>query len=492
MPVRGRRARRAPQERVTRVRPSPGEVSWTESGSPEQPRILVIDDEESTLYLLRKFLIGQGYRVEITPSGLEAIELVKQADFDVLLLDLRMPQIDGLDALREVRRYDEAVSILIMTAFGSIKDAVEAVKLGADDFLLKPLSLEALDLNLRRILEYRALKAECLRLREQASLREESGNLLTRNRQLAGILDLIRKVAPLKSTVLIQGESGTGKELLARTIHTLSPRATRRFIALNCGVIPVNLLESELFGYEKGAFTGAESRKPGYFEVADGGTIFLDEISEMPMDLQVKLLRIIQERRFQRIGGTDEIATDVRIIASTNRDLEEEVAQNRFRRDLYYRINVIKVTMPPLRERSEDIALLSFHFLHKYSREFEKPVRGICPQVMELFLHSRWDGNIRELENAIEYAVAVCDGPEITLRDLPNNLRGEPAIMRIAPELKPYTVAKEAFEVEYLKRLLRKSGGNISQAARMASIPRQNLYEKLKKYSLEPEPFRWT
>jgi DNA-binding NtrC family response regulator len=490
MPVRDRRARRVPQEEATRARISPEDTPGTESGSPEQPRILVIDDEESTLYLLRKFLASQGYSVEITPSGLEAVELVRQAGFDILLLDLRMPQIGGLDTLREIRRYDEAVSILIMTAFGSIKDAVEAVKLGADDFLLKPLSLEALGLCIRRILEYRALKAECALLREQVSLQEESGNLLTRNRQLAGILDLIRKVAPLRSTVLIQGESGTGKELLARTIHTISPRADRRFVALNCGVIPVNLLESELFGYEKGAFTGADSRKPGYFDAANGGTIFLDEISEMPMDLQVKLLRVIQERRFQRIGGTDEIATNVRIIASTNRNLDEEVAQNRFRRDLYYRINVIKVTMPPLRERSEDIALLSFHFLHKYNREFEKSVRGICPQVMELFLHSRWDGNVRELENAIEYAVAVCEGPEITLRDLPIDLRGEPAIMRIAPELKPYTVAKEAFEVEYLKRLLRKSGGNISQAARMASIPRQNLYEKLKKYSLEPEPFR--
>ncbi len=456
-----------------------------------KPRILVVDDEESTLYLLQKYLSGLGYQVEITPSGLEAIELVRNTAFDLLLLDLKMPRMDGLETLRRLRQEDGSVSVLIMTAFGTVKDAVEAMKHGAEDFLIKPLQLEALALVLRRALDYRALQAECASLRDQVGRGAEDGSLVTRSRRMAGILDMIRKVAPLRSTVLLQGESGTGKELLARMIHRCSLRAGRRFVALNCGVIPIHLLESELFGHEKGAFTGADSRKAGYFEVADGGTIFLDEIGEMGMDLQVKLLRVIQERRFQRIGGTDEVGTDVRIIASTNRDLSEEVACNRFRRDLYYRLNVIGITVPPLRERVEDIAPLSFHFLRKYSAEFEKPVRGIDPAVMQLFLRHRWDGNVRELENAIECAVAVAEGPEITPQDLPADFRVEKDLPVPGVDLKPYSAAKEDFEVEYLKRVLSRAGGNVSLAARLSSIPRQHLYEKIHRYGLETGAFRW-
>jgi len=312
----------------------------------------------------------------------------------------------------------------------------------------------------------------------------------SRSKKMQEVFELVRKIAPLRSTVLIQGESGTGKELIARAIHFGSPRAAKRFIAINCSVIPVDLLESELFGHERGAFTGAVSRKIGYFEAAGGGTILLDEISEMSVELQVKLLRVIQERSFQRVGGTEDIPTDVRIIASTNRDLEAEVAQGRFRKDLYYRVNVVRIGVPPLRDRPEDIPLLCYHFLTTYANEFHRGVQGIDPVAMEAIQRHRWDGNVRELENVIERAVAVAEGKQITVRDLPREFTKAQSALRADGELKPYHIAKQDFEARYLRRVLEKSRGNISLASRLAEIPRQNLYEKLDKCGIDKGSFR--
>jgi DNA-binding NtrC family response regulator len=407
-----------------------------------------------------------------------------------VLLDMMMPDLGGLSTLKQIKTIDENISVLIMTGYGSIKSAIEALKNGADEFLLKPLSLEALGIIIERVREHRRLKGECQYLRSQIGAQVEGRNLVTRNKRMQEILDLVLKVAPLRSTVLIQGESGTGKELIARAIHHESPRAEKRFIAINCSVIPVQLLESELFGYERGAFTGANSRKIGYFEAAGGGTILLDEISEMSVELQVKLLRVIQERCFQRVGGTEEIPTDVRIIASTNRDLETEVAQGRFRKDLYYRINVVKLVVPPLRERPEDVSLLAYYFLNKYAKEFHKELAGIEPAVLELFHDYRWEGNVRELENVVERAAAMAEGRQITVKDLPSEIKKAETLPGITRELKPFQVAKKDFEIEYLRLVLEKARGNMSLASRLADIPRQNLYEKLQKYEINKDSFR--
>jgi DNA-binding NtrC family response regulator len=407
----------------------------------------------------------------------------------VILLDLKMPEMDGLTVMQEIRKMDESASIIILTAYGTVKTAVEAMKLGAEEYLLKPLQLEAFGLIIQRILEYRKLKREYNALRESLALSGVAGTIIAKSKKMLDILQLVEKVAPLRSTVLLQGESGTGKEVLAKSIHEKSPRAGKKFVGINCGVIPINLLESELFGYERGAFTGADSRKIGYFEAAEGGTIFLDEISEMSGELQVKLLRVLQEHSFQRLGGTAEIPNDVRVIASTNRDLEEDVQNGRFRKDLFYRINVITIHVPPLRERVEDISVLAYHFLRRYAQDFQKDVKGIAPEVMNAFLHYRWEGNIRELENVIERAVAVTEGSEVVMRDLPAAFRdlapGIPA-MTDSP-LRPFSAAKEEFEREYLRTLLLQASGNISQASRLSEIPRPNLYEKLKKHGLSKD-----
>jgi len=461
-----------------------------ETGFQAAFRILVVDDELPILNLLRTFLEAQGHAVQTAHGGLEAVEAARGRSFDLALVDLMMPDQDGMATLKQLKSIDENLSVLIMTGYGTIKSAIEAMKNGAEEFLLKPLSLEALGILIERVREHCRLREECLFLRSQLGAQAGSRALVTRNKRMQDILDLVAKVAPLRSTVLIEGESGTGKELIARAIHEQSPRAGRRFVAINCGVIPVHLLESELFGYERGAFTGAASRKLGYFEVAGGGTVLLDEISEMGVDLQVKLLRVLQERSFQRVGGTEEIGTDVRIIASTNRNLEELVAQNRFRKDLYYRINVVRITVPPLRERPEDISLLAYHFLGKYAAEFGKQVQGIEPAVIELLLGQRWEGNVRELENVLERAVAMAEGRQVTTRDLPPEFRKAGPMQTAGRELKPFQEAKQDFEVEYLKLVLEKAQGNISLAARLTDIPRQNLYEKLSKYGIDKEAFR--
>ena len=457
---------------------------------PSVSRILVVDDEEAILATLAGFIKHMGFEVEVTTNSFDALKRVKEKAFDLVLLDLVMPDLDGIETLRSLKMIDASISVLIMTGYGTIQTAVEAMKRGADDYLIKPVLYETLLMTIERLREHRQLKEECRRLREQVECTGYQGELVARSKKMEGVLELIRKVAPLRSTVLIQGESGTGKERVARAIHSGSPRSKNRFVAINCGVIPIHLLESELFGYERGAFTGAESRKLGYFEVANEGTIFLDEISEMEVELQVKLLRVLQERTFQRIGGTDEIATDVRVISSSNRNLEEEMAEKRFRKDLFYRLNVIRIEMPPLRERVEDIAPLSYHFLRKFATEVGKAVRSIAPSAMQRFYAYQWDGNIRELENVIERAVAVCEGDEITEHDLPASLLQLGAARQRTANVKPFDSAKRDFEREYFIGVLQEAGGNMSLAARIANLTRQHLYEKIGCYGLNPDTFR--
>jgi DNA-binding NtrC family response regulator len=458
-------------------------------------RVLVVDDEPSILRLLRSVLEQRAYHVDTADGGLTALALIQRNVYDLILLDMRMPDLDGLATLREIKKIDSNPSVLIMTGYGTINSAVDAIKAGAEDFLTKPVSLDVLVIHTERIRKYRTLKDECIYLRERVADTGEDPDLVSKSKRMQEILKLVNKIAPLPSTVLIQGESGTGKELIARAIHRQSPQDTKRFVAINCSVIPVHLLESELFGYEQGAFTGAESRKIGYFEAADGGTIFLDEISEMGVDLQAKLLRVIQERTFQRVGGTKEISANVRIIASTNRNLEEEVAQNRFRKDLYYRINVIRIDVPPLRERQEDISLLAYHFLRKYSKTFGKEMKGIAAPAIQLLMQKQWEGNVRELENAIERAVAVAEGVEIGLQDLPSTIveAGELPVGELREDrigIPPFRLAKQEFEVSYLNQALRLVEGNITLAARITNIPRPNLYAKLNKYRIDWKRFR--
>ncbi len=453
--------------------------------------ILIVDDDEVILKVTGKYLSDAGYSTETTLSGIRALEKVRQKKYDLVIIDIRLPDINGLQVLKEIKQVSLDTSVLMMTGYGKVETAVEAMKSGADDYLLKPFkSMDVLGMAVGRVKEYRELRKECLYLKAQLDSAVSDSRIIGRSKKMAEIYQLIKKVAPLGSTVLIEGESGTGKELIARAMHENSNRGHKRFVVLNCGAIPANLLESELFGYERGAFTGAISRKDGYFDVADGGTVFLDEISEMSLDLQVKLLRVIQERKFQHVGGTEEITTDVRIIASTNRNLDREVKNKKFRQDLYYRINVIKIHIPPLRERKEDIPILSYHFLKKYTEEFNKQKKSISPKVMNTLMHCRWDGNVRELENVMEHAIAMAEGDEITVSDLPDYLIDSHIDRNKEFVLKPFDVAKRQFEQNYIEIALEHAAGNVALASRLTSIPRQNIYEKIKKYSIDPDRFR--
>ncbi len=450
--------------------------------------ILVVDDEEALRTVLSKCLKTKDREVLTCRDGVEAVDCVEHSQIDLVFLDVNMPGPNGIETLKRIKQLDREVSVVMMSGYGTIENAIEAMKNGADEFLLKPLSPDAAKALASRIElqkgPRRSLKAD------RSGTRNTGRELITQDPVMRRTTDLIERIAPLPSTVLIEGESGTGKELIAKELHRSSPRSGNRFVAFNCAVIPEQLLESELFGHEQGAFTGASSRKLGYFEAAQGGTIFLDEIGEMSVDLQAKLLRVLQERSFRRVGGVQEISTDVRVIAATNRDLEREAAEGRFRKDLYYRINVVKIEVPPLRERTQDIPLLAQHFVNKYASEFGKEVTGVDLQVLERFLHYRWEGNVRELQNVIERAVAVTNTREIGVVDLPDQFLAEDFPLRSNNEFKPYQAAKSDFELEYLTLAMEQADGNIALASRLAGISRQNLYEKLARHGIEQSRFR--
>jgi two-component system response regulator PilR (NtrC family) len=422
--------------RTTSSTPAGGRVPPVslDSGSPvERPRgadnarILVVDDESSMREMLRIVLRRDGYNVLVAESGRQAIDLLQREHVDLLLSDIRMPDVSGVEVLRAAKEANREIVAFMMTAFASTETAVEAMRLGAVDYFMKPFSMDELRLKVRQHLESSRLRQENVLLKRALRERHEFANLIGRSGAMLEVFRMIETIARTNSTVLVTGESGTGKELVARAVHYHSLRRDQPFVAVNCGAVPETLLESELFGHVRGAFTGADTNKKGLVEVADRGTIFLDEIAEMNATMQVKLLRILQDRRFRRLGGTEEVQADIRIIAATNRDLQKLVAEGRFREDLFYRINVIQIHLPPLRERKEDIPLLAAHFLERYAAQMHKTITAISGEAIERLAAYDWPGNVRELENVIERAVALEQTPVVLPESLPPHIRGDAA-----------------------------------------------------------------
>ena len=460
----------------------------------EKGTVLIVDDESYPRDFFEDLLGDEGYFPIGVATGREAVRICNDEEVDLILLDLKLSGESGLDILGEVKQINPDIPVIIMTGYASVESAVSAMKLGAADYLTKPFeSIEEIKLTIEKNIERKRLYDENKYLRQQLKNKFQVGNLIGKSNQMQEVYRLIEKVAPTDSTILIEGESGTGKEVVAQTIHINSKRSARKFLPINCGGVPETLLESTLFGYEKGAFTGANKTTKGYFEEADGGTVFLDEIGETSPNLQVRLLRVLQEKTFTRVGGTNPIETNVRVIAATNKDLMEEVKEKRFRDDLFYRINVITITLPPLRERAGDIQLLAVFFLKKYSDKLEgKEVASFTPDALKSLERYEWPGNVRELENVIERAVIMAEKDEITISSLPPHIVDQEPGELVGDEVvdMPLTMAKEHFEKHYLLKLLEHVKGNITQAAQMAELPRQNLYQKFKKYDIDPQKFR--
>ncbi len=439
--------------------------------------ILVVDDEEPFRRLLKKELTRKGYAVEVAPDGSEALRLLRDRSFDVILLDVVMPGVDGISLMKKLKEDSGAPAIIVLTGKATVETAVEAMKNGAFDYLTKPYKLDELVIVVDRAYEFSRLSVKS-KLLEQELVRQESPfEFIGRSRQVQEILALIQKVGPTDSPVFIQGESGTGKELVANTVWHYSKRKDMPIIALNCAALSENLIESEIFGHEKGAFTSAFQTKHGLVEVADKGTLFLDEIGEMPIGLQAKLLRFLDSGEFRRVGGNKNLRVDVRVIAATNKDLSAVIKTGAFREDLYYRLNVINIAIPPLRERREDIAELARHFLAKYAKKLAKPITDFTAEALELLSAYRWPGNVRELENVIERAVIVCESGTIGAEDLSISSYDAVADMSVNPSL-------EEMEKNYILRVLKEAGGNQSKASQLLGIDRKTLYLKLKKYGI--------
>jgi len=454
-------------------------------------RVLVVDDEKSMCDFLEIMLKKEGYQVRTTTDPWEALELVEKEPFHLVLTDVRMPEIDGFQVLRRVKEVQPETLVIMITAYGSPEGAVEAMKQGAYDYVTKPFRVDEVKLVIRKALERYRLWEENMRLRQEVEGRYRFWNIIGKSPRMQQVFDLIEKVSQTKVNVLIVGESGTGKELVAKAIHYNSPRKGRPFVALNCAAIPETLLESELFGYVKGAFTGAATTKKGMLEVADGGTLFFDEVGDLPPLLQAKLLRVIQEREFKRLGGTSDIKVDLRIIAATNQNLEEKVKKKEFREDLYYRLNVIQIKLPPLRERKEDIPLLAQHFLAKYSRELGKKMEGFTPEAMELLLQYDYPGNVRELENILERCITLEPGPLITERYIRSYLAEAPLSpyrpsveVEIPEEGVDLERIIEEMEKAYLRKALEKAGGVKKRAAELLGMNFRAIRYKLAKYGL--------
>jgi len=447
--------------------------------------ILVVDDDLAHRTMLKTLLSGWGYDVSEAGDGAAAIEAVRKGPFDLVLMDIRMIKISGLEALQEIKEFNPAIPVIIMTAYASVETAVEALKKGAYDYLTKPLDFDELKLLLERAMDHSRLKEENRLLRESLGKHFDKGNLIGRSPAMTKLLETVAQVAPSEATVLITGESGTGKEMIAGAIHFNSPRREGPFIKINCAAITETLLESELFGHEKGAFTGADRRKEGKFRQADGGTIFLDEVSEMSTAMQIKLLRVLQERELTRVGGSEVVKVDVRVITATNRDLIAYIQSGRFREDLYYRLNVVTLHVPPLRERREDIPLLAQHFLGTFSDKNRKAIKGFTPRAMDRLLKYAWPGNIRELMNAVERAVVLSRGDfldETAIAPLETGTASGLAVCGSAAE--PENMPLEEVEKLTILRTLDQSGGNKSETARRLGITRRTLHQKLKKYGV--------
>lgn len=457
---------------------------------PSQPCILLIDDEEIMRDVITQLLQKEGYRVLTSPSGEEGLDLIREETVDLVLLDLMLPGLGGLATLQKIREYDPDIVVIMLTAYASIENAVTATKSGAFHFVTKPFKNEELLLVVKNGLKNRLLELENRHLRRSFRERYAFGNIIGKSEAMQRVFDLITHVGPSRSTVLIVGESGTGKELVAKAIHNCSQRANGPFIAVNSGSIPSELLESELFGHVKGAFTGASSSKKGLFEIADGGTIFLDEVGNLPFQLQSKLLRVIQEREFRRVGGLENIKVDVRILAATNTDLKAAVDRGEFREDLYYRLNVITITLPPLRDRKDDIPLLVEHFVQRYCKENDQPVATLSQEALRLLMEYDWPGNVRELENTIERAVVLAPREGVITEDLfPKDILesssvnlGRLNLVENGASLKDLV---QEFEKNLILSALKKTEWNQKKAASLLRVNPTTLNEKLKRLNIE-------
>jgi len=455
--------------------------------NPEKATVLVVDDDEGHLSVVKTVIKSWGYDVEGADDGTKAVEKAKERPFDLIVMDVRMAEMSGIEALKVIKKYNPAIPILIMTAYSSVESAVEALKAGAYDYLTKPLDFDVLKLTLERALDHTSLRVENIELKKKLRSSHDLTNIVGKSQPMKDLNEMVAMVAPSEATALITGESGTGKELIARSIHYNSGRKEGPLVTVNCAALTETLLESELFGHEKGAFTGADRRREGRFMQANKGTIFLDEIGEMSSVMQAKLLRVIQDREIQRVGSDFTLKVDVRILAATNRDLQEDVSVGKFREDLYYRLNVVTLRVPPLKERVEDIPLLAQHFLERYARKNKKRIKGFTPLAMDMFLKYDWPGNVRELENAVERAVILGPGDYITEKELPLSItKAYPHAEEID---RPPTVSKEPQSLEEAEKdavlaALEASGGNKSETARVLGITRKTLHKKLQKYGV--------
>lgn len=450
-----------------------------------EPRVLVVDDDPGHRTMLQTVLEAGGYRVSLSADGREAIDSAEQEPFDVILMDIRMRGLDGLETLRRLRPIAPDTPVVLMTAYASVKTAVEALRSGAEDYLTKPLDIEELKVVLKKVLQISGLKKENLQLREELGKRFDFSSIIGSSPGMQALFETLERVAPTEATVLITGESGTGKELIARALHRNSLRKDRVFVTVNCAALPETLLESELFGHEKGAFTGADKHRIGRFGMADGGTIFLDEIGELSVPIQAKLLRVLQEKAFEPVGSSRTVEIDTRIIAATNKDLENEIKADRFREDLYYRLNVVALKVPSLRERTEDILLLAHHFLETLSHKNQKLIKGLSREAAHALTAYEWPGNVRELENVIERGVILSRGTVIGANDLPENLRDltDDNTPTLSSEAMTDKTLKDV-EEETIRYTLARHNGNRTRTAKTLGISRRTLQLKLKAYGI--------
>jgi two-component system NtrC family response regulator len=454
--------------------------------------ILIVDDEPNYLIVISELLKEEGFETITAENGQKALEIIRGTDLDLIITDMKMPGMDGFVLLKETKAFNEHLPVIMITAFGEVEKAVQAMRSGAFTYLTKPFNNDELVASIRKAIEHYALAKENCRLRDEMQARFHFSNIIGKNKTMQQIYTLIGKVAPTPATVLVSGESGTGKELVAKALHFNSPREKGPFISLNCAAMPESLLESELFGHEKGAFTGAVSMRKGKFEAADNGTIFLDEIGDMPLLLQAKMLRVLQEKSFERVGGNKTIYSDVRIIAATNRDLKEEVDENRFREDLYYRLNVVHIHLPPLRERVDDIPMLTSHFVKKYAKQFGQPNLTMVPEALRFLSSLPWEGNVRELENTIERAVILCNGGIIRVEDLQPGMPGEnKPPMQLDFDLDQFIPGNASLpdilnfiEEKMVKRALEQSEFIQTKAARQLGITKSLLQYKMRKFGI--------
>lgn len=455
-----------------------------------KPCVLIVDDEKNMRHMLEIMIGKAGYRVSSAADGAAALDLLDRSDFDFVLCDIRMPNMDGMTFLKNARKKHPDKTYIMMSAYGAIETALESLKKGASDYISKPFKTDEVLLTLKKAEERERLERENLDLKSRLTKVEQKysfGNIIARSEAMAQVFDLVRKVSDHKTTVLITGESGTGKELIARAVHGEGVRASQPLVCVNCGGIPENLIESELFGYKKGAFTDAVKDKPGLFEQAEGGTIFLDEIGELPLPLQVKLLRVLQEEEITPLGEVTPKKLDVRVIAATSRDLRKEVAQGNFREDLFYRINVMTIHLPPLRERRGDIPLLTGYFIDVFNKKLNKRIEGLSSEAMPILMGHAWPGNVRELENVIERAVLLSSGRWVAPADLPGHMLDAPSHPALIESEETLSIkrASKKLERHLIERALKLTGGNRTQAAKILEVSRPMLLSKIKEYGLD-------